>query len=456
MLTWQQSEFLLKGVYLGLLVTIAWLMPTWVDLALIGAITLLIFVLFLGVAAYKKIGQGYHVKGRWFGFVFLLLIENPVAVYSGLLVGPERTGTCVDIRMVASPARPGRLAHDHPASRRCLAPVLGGAVLGGIFYGLRHVRQPAYRFWIGLAMVAILVLGVVAATYFYQFPVLLATAELRNFGLLLLLGIPGFYLLTLSGLVEESEIEIAALCAALGIGLWTFASGYSPAIGGTAVLIPVGLFFIYTTRFMPGLRVFKHALRGMSYRQMGQTRLALISLGRALHYDPKNTLARQQLWDIHRDLDFAQLKHEPELVPFLNFDFCLERISQLLQTKPKPEDLQEVLKMLDFIAVEQPEMQPICAYWRAVAQLHERNFDEAANQLTSILQLPQRMTHERQTIHFAAWNLALFVHPEMARRVGDVLLPRPGQRMDAIAAVEYTARLLTPEDPVAWDLKRQL
>ena len=92
---------------------------------------------------------------------------------------------------------------------------------------------------------------------------------------------------------------------------------------------------------MPAIRVFKHALRGMSYRHMGQTRLALISLGRALELDPHNPLARQQMWDIHRDLDFSELKNHPDLVPFLDFDFCLERISQLLATRPSPEGLRE-------------------------------------------------------------------------------------------------------------------
>ena len=244
------------------------------------------------------------------------------------------------------------------------------------------------------------------------------------------------------------------MCAALGIGLWGLL-GTDPRTGAVVVLLPLALFFAYTTRVMPGLRVFKHALRGISYRQMGQTQLALVSLGRALQLDPRNTLARQQLWDLHRDLDFGELKHQPDLVPFLNFEFCLERISLILQTKPKPEDLRETFKMLDLIAVEQPAMQPVCAYWHAVALLHERRYEEAAKNLTSILELPQQHTQERQKVHFAAWQLAMFGHPEMARRVGEVLLPRPGQHMDAIAAVEAQLKL-TPDDATAWDMKRQL
>ena len=221
------------------------------------------------------------------------------------------------------------------------------------------------------------------------------------------------------------------------------------------VLLPLGIFFVYTTRWMAPLRVFKHALRGMSYRQMGQTKLALISLGRALQLDPQNPLARSEMWAIHRDLDFAELHKQPDIIPFLHFEFCLERISQMLQTKPTPEELREMFKMLDLIAKEQPAMAPICSYWRAVAYLHEQNHEAAAGELESILKLPQYQTQAREAVHYNAWNLAMFGHPDMKWRVADRLLWLPGHRMDAIAAVEGQLAL-TPNDPGPWDMKRAL
>ena len=111
--------------------------------------------------------------------------------------------------------------------------------------------------------------------------------------------------------------------------------------------------------------------------------------------------------------------------------------------------------MLDLIEREQPAKAPICAYWRAVALLHEQDYDDAARLLFSILQLPQYYTPERQAIHYSAWQLAMYGHPEMTRRVGQALLPRPGQHMDAIAAVE-TQLAKTPDDPTANDMRRQL
>jgi tetratricopeptide (TPR) repeat protein len=444
MLSWQQTEFLLKGVYLGFLVMIAWFVPQPYELAFIALGTIGGLVLFLGVAAFRKYREGFRPKGNYLGYLLFMLLENPGMVYAGLIVGLA-VGTVFTFnrREVVPPAVAIPL--------EALWPVLGGGVLGAIFYNLRHVKVPVYRFWLSVAMLAILVGG--AAAFYYYNPTAFSTDQLQWLAILLLLGIPGFYLLTFSGLVEESEIEIAAMCAALGIALWIFVRDYP--IGAAVVLLPMGLFFVYTTRLLPYVRVMKHTLRGMSYRRMNQTQLALMSLGRALQLDPSNTLARHEMWDIHRDLDFASLQVHPELVPFLHFDFCLERINQLLQTKPDSRDLNEIHKMLDLIAKEHPALAPICAYWRAVARLHERNYDAAAVELLSILQLPQYYTAERQSIAFAAWQLAMYGHPEMTRRVGQVLLAQPGHHVDAIVAVE--AQLAkTPDDPTAWDMKRKL
>ena len=552
---WQTTEFLLKGVYLGLLVTIAWLLPAPDELALISAFMIAGLLVFLGVAAYRKIQEGYRIRNNWFGFLIFLVLENPGLVYAGLLVGlsigvgwtfkwwrpahtekefhaaievliekqklhrteldelrgeaggakkegldklvkrqeklhtdintiplgdqtrarypqfkelqkealdqaqkaiakiQEREWTEATASMDATRASLESMQEAIP--QEAIWPVLGGVLLGLVFSGLRNVTQPLYRFGLSLAMAAILVGGTVAASILQPQLTVFNEAHFKMVGLLLLIGLPGFYLLTFASLVEESEIEIGAMCAALGIGLWAFMSGLNAAVSGTVVVIlPLAIFFFYTTRIMPWLRVFKHALRGMSYRHMGQTKLALISLGRALQLAPDNELARQQLWDIHRDLNFAELKNEPDILPHLNFNFCLGRIAQVLQTKPGDADLAEVRKMLDLIAHEQAAYAPICSYWRCVAALHERNIDEAAAQLRSILQLPQDYTPHRQAIQYQAWVLALIGHPEMNKRVGSVLMRQIGHRMDAIHAVENQLSV-TPQDPTALEFKSQ-
>jgi tetratricopeptide (TPR) repeat protein len=206
---------------------------------------------------------------------------------------------------------------------------------------------------------------------------------------------------------------------------------------------------------LPGLRVFKHTLRGLSYSQIGQHRLALASLGRALHLNPSYPLARDQLWDLHRKLNLDQLKQEPETLALINWSLCLERVAELLlRDRPQPAHLQEAQRMLELVAHQRPDLEPCCRYWRAVAFTHEKNFDRAAADLEALLRDAED-TAARRSVQFPGWQLAVFLHPEMKRRVGDPLLREADRRLDAIAALER--RLVEKaDDPAAWELKRLL
>src|SRR5205814_2315759 len=157
-----------------------------------------------------------------------------------------------------------------------VAPVFGGVVLGIGLWALRHLRDVRLRNYLGLALAATIVGSAAASLWFHPLP-----AEQQTMaGALLLLGIPGFYLLTFASLEEESEVEIAALCGALGVGLWALSS---ESVARTiAIVAPLLLYYTYTKHVLPGLRVFKHALRGLSFREVGQIDRALASLGRAL------------------------------------------------------------------------------------------------------------------------------------------------------------------------------
>src|SRR5205823_325165 len=102
------------------------------------------------------------------------------------------------------------------------------------------------------------------------------------FGALLLLGIPPFYLLTFAGMAEETEVEIGAMCAALGLGLWMLRSHFAPNLQSLGFAIPLAIYLVYTMRILPALRVFKHVVRGLSFARVGRYRWALASLRRAL------------------------------------------------------------------------------------------------------------------------------------------------------------------------------
>ncbi|MCI0379269.1 MAG: tetratricopeptide repeat protein [Gemmataceae bacterium] len=435
---WEQTEFLLKGIYLGLLLMVALHAPDWADVAKVGAFTFGGLALALVAAAWQKMREGYRARGRWFGFLLFLLLENPGMVYTGLIAG---------LAVGASTTFKGR------ANDWAVLALAGGAVLGIVFYFLRTVRDRDKRFWLAFGLVAAVVGG--AFYLVLQHPNLIAN-ERFMLGVLLLTGIPGFYLLTFSSLVEESEIEIAAICAALGAGLCFLGPSISPNFGVSAIIVPVFVYYYYTRRILPGLRVFKHTLRGLSYSKVGNYRAALVSLNRALQLDPNYALARNQLWQLHRQMDIDKLKSDPETLALVNYDLCLERVAWLLLLdKPKPEQIQEAQRLLELVASQRPALEPRCAYWRAVAHLHERHVDQAAQELESVLNEPSQDSPARRAVLFSAWQLALVLHPEMHKRVAVPLLAQPRRRMEAIAAVERQLALKADDQP-AWELKRLL
>jgi hypothetical protein len=57
-------------------------------------------------------------------------------------------------------------------------------------------------------------------------------------------------------------------------------------------------------------------LRGMSYASVGRYRLALISLARARQLDPRNQWARDELWALHRQMDFDEIAHNDSIFEF--------------------------------------------------------------------------------------------------------------------------------------------
>jgi tetratricopeptide (TPR) repeat protein len=441
---WDKTEYLLKGVYLGLLLTLALHHPTWTDLGIVAGCTVGGLAIALVVSAIRKLRTGIRVHGHFLGFVLFLLLENPQAVYAGI-VGGLALGTAATLSL-----------HDEQTTL-VLGSILGGAVLGFLFLVLRGVRRRDVRIGVGLALGVILAAAAVTALgWFDEQP-----ADLAVLGALLLFAIPGFYLLTFVSIAEESEMEMAALCAALGIGLWALAHEATTPLRSGVFLVPLVVYGVYIRFVLPKLRVFKHALRGLSYNQIGQYDRALASLGRALQLNPRHGLAREQLWELHRKLDFDRVKNEPTILANVNVNLCLERVSALLLAdRPQEPQTKEALHLLQLVEHQRSDLAPMCAYWRAVACCHRREYDEAARNLQGLLSgdLPGD-PRARRTVLFSGWQLAAALHPEMRRRVGEPLLQEPARRFEAIASVERELAELRErkaDETAAWDVKRLL
>ncbi len=453
-----QTEYILKGLFLGLILYAAleeakapypqhWEMLCYVNLGalagLVGAVL---------IASLLKFREGYRVRGRLLVFLFFLLLESPVLVYAGILSG-ALAGLYLSLQ--------------RPPETELLVSILGSGVAVGVLFGvLRQVRNKLARVGLILLMSAGLVAGMLILLN--KPPLDLGQGDVLKdhlthphlFGLQLLLCIPFFYALTFASKEEESEVEIGSMCALLGLGLGILVLGSEDLQKRAAFvyLIPVILYFWYTIRVLPGLRVVKHCFRGMSYVRASRFRKALQSFRRALQLDPKSRLAREGFWEVHRSLDLNQLANDPQTLALVDLNLCMERAGGLLcQGKPTPDQLTESLRLLDLVLSMQPALLPVADYWRSVAHTHGQQFDVAAEELERLLDPAHygRDNPERKLVLLQAWQLALTLHQELRRRVGEPQLALPGRRMDAIVAVErHLAE--NPDDKDVWGMKRVL
>jgi tetratricopeptide (TPR) repeat protein len=461
-------EYILKGLFLGVLLFAALKEatppgpdqpePGWPALAQVTLFTLAGLTIGLSLAAVRKLREGYRLNGRVPAFVVFLFLESPGFVYAGILIGLI-AGACT-------------LLHTEQDRWLWLETALGGVVLGLVFRSLRDVRRRWTR--LGLSLFLAVFLGGVILAWLgplqkplaeLGIPLTLTNpladgANLDVFAVQILIGIPLFYLLTFSGHEEESEVEIGAICAILGIALGMLVHGDNThaAFRAMPLLLPLALYMVYTMRVLPGLRVFKHTFRGLGYGRSGLHRHSLQAFRRALQLDPNNAAARNGYWNVHCALDLDKLAGDPQTLALVDFDLCLERAgSLLLQPNPAPEKLAEAHRLLDLVLSQRPAMKAPVSYWRAVAYTHIRDLDQAAAELEKVLDPAHSGAHDpqRAAVLFPAWQLALLLHEGLRQRVGLPQLQKPGRRMEAIAAVE---RQLAgqADDAAAWSLKRLL
>jgi tetratricopeptide (TPR) repeat protein len=456
---WLQTEYLLKGIYLGLVLYAALQAAAipkgdeWACLLRVNLATLAGLALALVVASLAKIREGFRVRGRLVAYLLFLLLESPTLTYLGILGGA--VGGIYLARNFVPAASQASL-------QPLLAPTLGGAAIAGLAFGLlRQVQHKLSRVFLVLALAGGLVaaglswLGLVELKFLGNVTPYVLENEVA-FAVQILLGIPFFYLLTFAGQEEESEVEIGAMSGLLGLGL-AILLGNNKQFGNLTLFLPLILYFGYTIRVLPGLRVLKHAFRGLSYTRVGKHRRALQAFRRALQLDPNHRLARDGFWEVHRSLDLDQLAKDSQTLALVDLDLCLDRAGSLLLSAPTPGQLAESQRLLELVLRIAPDRHPQVDYWQAVAHTHARQLDLAAGELERVLD-PHHYgadNPQRLAVLLPAWQLALLLHPELRMRVGAPQLAQPGRRMEAIAAVER--HLATnADDPAVLPLKRLL
>jgi len=435
------SEYILKGIFLGVLAYVALQEAGWSQTGQVVIFTLLGLVISVGIAAWLKLREGYQVGGRVPGFILFSLLESPRIVYAGVIFGLAIGA--FSIRKAGS-------------ETLVMIAFVAGGLLGVVFCLLQLVTNRWARIGASLALAAALIIG---AWYgLHEWTTFLQDQASRNqAGILLLLGIPFFYLLTFVGNAEESEVEIGAMSAILGLAILLLA-WQDRSYQSSGLLLTLVLYLWYTIRVLPGVRVFKYVVRGVSHSNIGRYRPALEAFHRALKLDPQNSLARESMARMHRALDINEVKQDQQTLSLLDFDFCMERVKSLLfDPGPSPAKLEEAHHLLDLVLSQRSVMRPTVDYWRAVAHTHARQYEQAAAELEQILGAKTYPSDDpnRQAILFEVWQLALTLHHELERRVGTPQLALPGMRMEAIAAVEHRLANLA-SDPAGWELKRLL
>ena len=398
---WPHFEYVCKGLFLGLLVFVAFHEPSWTAFGQVAGCLIAGFLGAVGIAYFQKVREGYRPGTQRFSFLLFILLESGQLIYAGVLLGIVAGAA---LRIFA-----GATGMMLPST------VAGGVALGLIFPLLRQVGNRPARLGLSLVMAAVLALG--AMLLLGMIAELGQPSEAVNlidhaiFGTQLLLGVPLFYLLLFVGYEEETEVEAGALCAVLALGSVMVA----PRGTGQAawLLVPFLIYIWYSTRVLPRLRIFKHTIRGINYTQANRHRQAILSFRRALQLDPQNAMAREGLWAVHRALDMNQLAEDKQTLELVDFDLCLERAGSLLMGPPSPEKLQEARRLLDLVLTQKIESRAPVYYWRAVAHTHERRYDEAAADLQHVLDPAGYSADDgpRSSVLLPAWQLALRSRP---------------------------------------------
>jgi tetratricopeptide (TPR) repeat protein len=328
--------------------------------------------------------------------------------------------------------------------------IIGGLLIAGILFGFKQIHNEQLLRPTSLSFVGISVgLGIwLISTY-------LDAKSLGFLSIHLLLGIVVLYLLVWIGRTEETEAEVSLACVLLGLALWCFFPGLGYVMG---IAIPLVVYLAYTQFMLHPAQSFHAELQGLSAAQQGDTIQAMSALRHALELQPRNRSARAALWQVHRQIDLHEVHQDERLLKLIDFDMCLQRARDLLFADQVPANaIQEAKQLLNLVADQRPEQLPAVLYYRAVAHTHERDYDKAEADLSSLLD-PAHFGPDQQAgregILLAAWQLALTQHGELKKRVGEPLL-QSGKRMDAIAAVEKRAKQ-RPLDEVEQELKKLL
>lgn len=425
---WQIIESLVKGLYLSLMVYLAFVPPSHTKTASTLLVVALSLTVALAIAARRAIAAGAYPRGRPLAYLLYLLLESPKPLY-----------------IAVSCCLAGILIFTADMNTDPVPPMFIGVLsclIGALIYLTGSICSRATRLAAAIAFAVILITMTLPAHFYIMHE---QTETHRHLAWFFLAGVPLYYLLSFVGESAESEMDVAAWCMLIALGLLHL---HAPTL---SFVIPIAIFYAYVVHVLPQLRSFKLTLRGVGYQQVGLHAKALQAFGQALAIYPDYPLAKHALWDLHRQLDPIAI--DADLLRLIDANVCLDRATRLLNEPPSKAELDEATRLLDLAGRREPRLQPRLLYWRAVSATHANDLDTAGKHLSALLDASD--DSDRKAMLLSAWQLGLLTHPGLEARVGRPALQQSGRRLEAIAAAER-ALVDVPDEPTAWSLKRVL
>lgn len=372
------------------------------------------------VAAWRGRSKLARGRRRWLALGVLAFLDQPAVLQSCLLAG----------LVAAILVGPG-------TGIWLLLSIPVGLVLGA---GLQLVKRvPSSRNkTLALAILAGISLAIPWVALWLGWPGPLGPADVTATALFLAAG--AFFLFILSGMGAETEFEIAIAFAGLSLALINL--DLPLMLRGTAVLLPLALYIVYSERIRRRIVAFKHLMRGLGHEHEGQLRDALWSYQQALAIQPGDPMATAGAWRVHRRVDLASLRPDDELFTLIDPLVCLARVRELL-ARPTldPDVLTDVCKLLDIVTARRPDLDRTVGLERLNALLRvPRTFDSPdpialVGALIDIdpAAVASLSSHEAEAL-YQIWALAL-KHPILVGGGSLGLLQAPERLFGFLAAV---------------------
>ena len=414
---WLLSEYLLKGLYLGLACEAALSASSYKDAGLLALGSLIIPVLGILTSTLWQKATRVSGQGAWFARIILAIIDHPLLIHVGTPVG-----------MLAT-----ILYLGWPLSSTLLAAFLGLLAGGGLYLLVALRRRALRRGAMTVALIA--ALGVVILLVSSGRFIPAGSGSVTALSLAISAAV--LYLLTFSGRSEETELDIGLICLFLSLALGSLDT--APTIRSIVLLGPVGLYVVYCERMRRQFVVFKHIVRAMDHERKEKWKDALIGYRLALQTDPKSELATAGSWRVHRHFDPSQVAAQEDILSLIDPEACLSRATALITTSsPSKEHLAEARQLLDIVDRRLPDRHWVTEVRRIDALLAEGNIDDARLRSRSVATIDPRTLatlppSEVQGI-FQLW--AKLLQNPVLLGTGTALIDQEGASLDFIAVIE--------------------